>query len=58
MARKSNKKNRRRAAFYRISKFDYKTREKLVAGQLSPKETSKKEEEVVELSFRNEWTEI
>ena len=32
MARKNNKKNRRRAAFYRINKFDYEVREKLVEG--------------------------
>ena len=30
MARKNNKRNRRRVAFYRISKFNYKAREKLV----------------------------
>ncbi len=39
MACKNNKKNRRRAAFYEISKFDYESRKKLVKGQLLPKET-------------------
>ena len=42
MARKNNKKNRRRAAFYRISKFDYEARENLIKGQLSSKETLQK----------------
>ncbi len=32
MTRKNNKKNRRRAAFYGISKFNYKAREKLAEG--------------------------
>ena len=32
MAQKNNKKNRRRAAFYRINKFDYETREKPAVG--------------------------
>ncbi len=32
MARKNNKKNRRRAAFYRISKFDYEVKERLAEG--------------------------
>ncbi len=39
MAYKNNKRNRRRAAFYRISKFNYEIREKLVEGQSLPKET-------------------
>ena len=34
MAYKNNKKNRRRAAFYKISKFDYEGRKKLAEGQL------------------------
>ncbi len=38
MARKNNKKNRRKATFYGINKFDYEAREKLVEGQLLPKE--------------------
>ena len=58
MARKNNKRNRRRAAFYGINLFDYEAREKLVAGQPPPEETSKKEEEVVvKPSPVNEWTE-
>ncbi len=32
MAHKNNKKNRRKAAFYRINKFDYKARENLAKG--------------------------
>ncbi len=60
MARKNNKRNRRRAAFYGINPFDYETREKLAAGQPPPpsEETSKKEEVVVKLSPVNEWTEV
>ena len=58
MARKNNKRNRRRAAFYEINPFDYEAREKLAAGQLPPpEETSKKEEVVVKPSPVNEWTE-
>ena len=54
MARK-NKRNRRRASFYGISKFDYEARERLAAGQLPPQKES--EEKVVEESPGNEWTE-
>ena len=58
MARKNNKRNRRRAAFYGINPFDYEAREKLAAGQPPPvEETPKKEEDVVKLSPANEWTE-
>jgi len=54
MAHKNNKKNRRRAAFYRISKFDYEVREKLVEEQLLlPKDILTKEK-VVKSSSRNE----
>ena len=49
----NNKRNRRRAAFYEINPFDYKTREKLTAGQLSPQEIPKKET-VVKPSPENE----
>ncbi len=59
MARKNNKRNRRRAAFYGISPFDYEVREKLAADQPPlPEETSKKEEAVIKLSLVNEWTEV
>ena len=58
MACKNNKKNRRRAAFYEINLFDYKAREKLVAGQPSPEEMPKEEEDVVKPSSGNEWTEV
>ena len=57
MARKNNKRNRRRAAFYGINPFDYEAREKLVAGQLLPKETPKKEEDEVKPNPGNEWIE-
>ena len=58
MARKNNKKNRRRAAFYGISKFDYETRENLTKGQPSPKETPTDKDKEVESSPENAWTEI
>ena len=45
MAQKNNKKNRRRAAFYGISKFNYEARKKLATGQLSPIETPQEERE-------------
>ena len=41
MVCKNNKKNRRRTAFYGISKFDYEVREKLVKEQLPLKEIPK-----------------
>ena len=56
MAHKNNKKNRRRAAFYRISKFNYKVREKLTEGQPLLKKTLT-EEKVVKHSSGNAWTE-
>ena len=59
MARKNNKRNRRRAAFYGINPFDYEAREKLAVGQpLSPVEETPKKEEVVKSSPVNEWTEV
>jgi len=57
MAHKNNKKNRRRAAFYRISKFDYEVRENLVKGQIPPKETIMEKDKEVESSSGNVWTE-
>ena len=56
MAQKNNKRNKRRAAFYRINSFDYKAREKLVARQLPPKEILK-EEVIVKPNLGNKWTE-
>ena len=44
MACKNNKKNRRRAAFYGINKFDYEARENLAKGHLPPKKTPIEEE--------------
>ncbi len=59
MARKNNKRNRRRAAFYGINPFDYEAREKLAAGQLPPPvEETPKKEEVVKPSPGKEWTEV
>ncbi len=57
MACKNNKKNRRKAAFYRINKFDYEVRENLAKGQLSSKETPTEEEKKVKSSPENAWTE-
>ncbi len=58
MARKNNKRNRRRAAFYGINKFDYEVKENLAKGQLPPKETTTKEDKQVEPSPENTWTEV
>ncbi len=57
MACKNNKKNRRRAAFYGISKFDYEVRKKLAKGQPLSKEILT-EEKTVEYSSGNAWTKI
>ena len=60
MARKNNRRNRRRAAFYGINPFDYEAREKLAAGQPPPpKETpvEDKDKKIVEVSPGNAWTE-
>ena len=57
MACKNNKKNKRRAAFYGISKFDYEVRERLAEEQPLPKETPTEEDKVIEYSSGNAWTE-
>ncbi len=57
MAHKNNKKNRRRAAFYRINKFDYETRENLAKGHLLPVEIPTEKDKEVESSPGNVWTE-
>ena len=57
MACKNNKKNRRRAAFYGINKFDYEARENLVKEHLPLVKTPIKKEKEVERSPENEWTE-
>ena len=57
MVYKNNKRNRRRAAFYGINKFDYEARENLAKGYLPPVEIPKEKEKKVELSPGNEWTE-
>ncbi len=54
MARKNNKRNRRRAAFYGINKFDYETRENLAKGYPSTEETPKEKEKEIESSLGNE----
>ncbi len=59
MARKNNCRNRRRAAYYYINKFDYEAREKLAESQLLPKETySSKKVKVVELRSNYSWNEF
>ncbi len=58
MTCKNNKKNRRRAVFYRISKFNYEVRENLTKGQLPLKKTVTEEDKVVEYSPGNEWTKV
>ncbi len=59
MTRKNNKRNRRRAAYYHINKFDYEAREKLAEGQLPPKETySNEKAKVVELRPDYTWNEF
>ena len=57
MARKNNKKNRRRAAFYGINKFDYEAKENLAKGHLPPVKTPTEKKKEVEPSPGNEWTE-
>ncbi len=56
MTHKNNKRNKRRAAFYRISKFNYKSRKKLVEGQPLLKEIPI-EEKVAKYNLGNKWTE-
>ncbi len=54
MARKNNKKNRRRAAFYGINKFDYEIKENLAKGYPSSKEIlTEKEDKKVKSSSRS-----
>ena len=57
MARKNNKKNRRRAAFYRINKFDYEARENLIKGYPSSEETPTEKDKEIESNSGNEWIE-
>ena len=57
MARKNNKRNRRRAAFYRINKFDYEARENLAKGHPLSEETLTEKDKEVKSSPGNEWTE-
>ena len=53
MARKNNRRNCRRVAFYEINPFDYEAKEKLAVGQLLPKEILK-EELIIKPSPENE----
>jgi len=57
MIHKNNKKNRRRAAFHGISKFDYEVRKNLAKGHPPPKKTPKEKDKEVESSPGNAWTE-
>ncbi len=57
MARKNNKRNRRRAAFYGINKFDYEARKNLAKGYLPPVETLTEKDKDAKSSSGNEWTE-
>ncbi len=57
MARKNNKRNRRRVAFYGINKFDYEARENLVKGHLPPVEAPTEKDKKVEPSPGNKRTE-
>ena len=57
MACKNNKRNRRRAAFYGINKFDYEARENLAKGHLPLVEALTEKEKEVEPSLGNEQTE-
>ena len=57
MAHKNNKRNRRRAAFYGINKFDYEARENLTKGYPSPVKAPTEKDKEVEPSPGNEWTE-
>ncbi len=58
MAHKNNKRNRRKATFYGINKFDYEARENLVKGYLSLKENLIEKDKEVESSPGNEWIEV
>ncbi len=58
MARKNNKRNRRKAAFYEINKFDYEIRENLAKRQLPPKEILTEEDKKVKLNLGNVWIEV
>ena len=54
MSRKNNKKNRRRAAFYGINKFDYEAKENLAKGHPPLEETPTEKEKEVEPNPGNE----
>ncbi len=57
MACKNNKKNKKRAAFYAINKFDYETRENLAKGHSLPVKALTEKNKEVKSSLGNEWTE-
>ncbi len=54
MARKNNKRNRRRVAFYGINKFDYKARENLAKGNQPLEQTPTEKNKEVESIPGNE----
>ena len=58
MAYKNNKKNRRRAAFYGINKFDYEARENLTKGYPPIVEAPTEKDKEIESSPENAWTEV
>ena len=57
MACKNNKKNRRRAVFYGINKFDYEARENLAKGHLPSVETPTEKDKEAKSNPGNEQTE-
>ncbi len=57
MACKNNKKNRRRAVFYGINKFDYEARENLAKGHPSLVEALTEKDKKVKSNPENEQTE-
>ncbi len=59
MACKNNKRNKKRAAFYGINKFDYEMRKKLTEGQLPPKEIYiDKKAKLIEYRSNYQWTKV
>ncbi len=54
MACKNNKRNKKRAAFYGINKFDYEVRENLAKGYPLPVEVPTKKIKEVESNPENE----
>ncbi len=57
IAHKNNKRNRRRAAFYGINKFDYEVKENLTKRHLPLEETFTEKDKEVKSSPGNKWIE-